>query len=84
MLFRSTGSATYDPPSLAAGASTTTTVTCTGALTTHFAQATLSSNTGLTINAYVSAANTVTVQLRNDTGATLDVVSGTLKVRTSL
>ena len=79
-----TGSATYDPPSLAAGASTTTTVTCTGALTTHFAQATLSSNTGLTINAYVSAANTVTVQLRNDTGATLDVVSGTLKVRTSL
>jgi hypothetical protein len=79
-----TGSATYDPPSLAAGASTTTTVTCTGALTTHFADATLSSNTGLTINAYVSVANTVTVQLRNDTGATLDVVSGTLKVRTSL
>lgn len=79
-----TGSATYDPPSLAAGASTTTTVTCTGALTTHFAQATLSSNTGLTINAYVSAANTVTVQLRNDTGSTLDVASGTLKVRSSL
>jgi hypothetical protein len=79
-----TGSATYDPPSLATGASTTTTVTCTGAATTHYAQATLSSNTGLTINAYVSAANTVTVQLRNDTGATLDVASGTLKVRTSL
>jgi|694.fasta_scaffold02351_10 hypothetical protein len=79
-----TGSATYDPPSLIAGASTTTTVTCTGALTTHYAQATLSSNTGLTITAYVSAANTVTVQLKNDTLSTLDVASGTLKVRSSL
>jgi hypothetical protein len=78
-----TGLATYDAPSLAAGASTTTTVTCTGALTSHFAQATLSSNTGLTINAFVSAANTVTVQLRNDTASTIDLASGTLKVRAS-
>jgi hypothetical protein len=78
-----TGSATYDAPSLAAGASTTTTVTCTGALTSHFAQATLSSNTGLTINAFVSSANTVTVQLRNDTASTIDLASGTLKVRAS-
>jgi len=82
-----TGSKTFDTPSLAAGASTTTTVTCTGATTSHFAEATLSTNTGangLTLTAYVSATNTVTVRLTNQTASTVDLASGTLKVRTSL
>ena len=79
-----TGSATYNPPALASGASTTTTVTCTGATTSHFAEAVLSSNTGLTLYAYVSSANTVTVRLTNQTAGNLDVASGTLKVRASL
>jgi hypothetical protein len=82
-----TGSATYDAPSLAAGATTTTTVSCPGATTSHFAEATLSTNTGasgLTLYAYVSAANTVTVRLTNQTTGAVNLASGTLKVRASL
>jgi hypothetical protein len=82
-----TGSKTYDAPSLTTGTSTTTTVSCPGATTAHFAEATLSTNTGangLTLYAYVSAADTVTVRLTNQTAGTVDLGSGTLKVRTSL
>ena len=79
-----TGSATYNAPAIAAGANTTTTVSCPGATTSHFAEATLSTNTGLTLFAWVSAANTVTVRLTNQTAASIDLASGTLKVRCSL
>lgn len=79
-----TGSKTYDAPSIAAGANTTTTVTCTGATTSHFAEAVLSTNTGLTLSAWVSSANTVTVRLTNQTASPIDATSGTLKVRASL
>ena len=75
------GSKTFDAPSIASGASTSTTVTVTGAVLGQFATATMSINvSGLTVNAYVSAANTVTVVFANLTGSPVDLVSGTLSV----
>jgi len=77
------GSTTYDPPSIAAGAVITTTVTVTGAspslheAVAHFNQVT----NGLIITAWVSGANTVTVQMYNPTGSAIDLASGTLSAR---
>jgi len=80
-----TGSKTHDFPSLAANSTSATTVTCTGATTSMFADACLSTNTaGVTLVANVTGANTVTVRAINNTGATVDLASGTLKVRASL
>lgn len=77
------GSKTYDPPSLADGAGTSTTVTCTGAVLGDFAMASFSLDLqGITVTAYVSAADTVTVRFQNETGGILDLGSGTLRVRT--
>jgi hypothetical protein len=76
------GSATYNPPSLTTGTETTTTVTVTGAALGDYAIASFSLDTqGIKINARVSAADTVTVTFRNDTGGTLDLASGTLRAR---
>lgn len=75
-----TGSATYDPASLADGVGTTTTVTVTGAALGDFANASFSLDTsGITITAWVSAANTVSVRFQNETGGVLDIGSGTLR-----
>lgn len=75
------GSATYDPPSLADGAGASTTVTATGAALGDFATASFSLSTqGITVTANVTAANTVTVRFQNETGGVLDLGSGTLKV----
>lgn len=75
-----TGTATYNPPSLAAAASASTTVTVPGAALGDVAQATFSLDLqGISITAWVSAADTVTVRYRNDSGATVDLGSGTLK-----
>jgi hypothetical protein len=80
-----TGSKTHDFPSLAANSTSATTVTCTGATTSMFADACLSTNTaGVTLVSNVTSANTVTVRAINNTGATVDLASGTLKVRASL
>jgi hypothetical protein len=80
-----TGSKVHDFPSLAANSTSATTVTCTGATTSMFADACLSTNTaGVTLVANVTGANTVTVRAINNTGATVDLASGTLKVRASL
>lgn len=77
-----TGSATFDPGNLADGAGETTTVTVTGAALGDFAQASFSLTTsGITITAWVSAANTVSVRFQNETGGALDIGSGTLRVR---
>ncbi|MNQ81037.1 hypothetical protein D3C85_960400 [compost metagenome] len=74
-------SATYNPPSLASGASTTTTVAATGAALGDFASASFSLDLqGIQLTAYVSAVNVVTVVLVNLTGGTIDLASGTLKV----
>ena len=76
-----TGSATYDPPSLVDGAGTTTTVSVTGVAVGDFARASFSVDTqGITITAWVSATNTVSVRFQNESGSTLDIASGTLKV----
>lgn len=75
-----TGTATYDPPSLADGAGTTTTVTVTGAVLGDVASASFSLDTsGITITAWVSAADTVSVRFQNESGGVLDIASGTLK-----
>lgn len=77
---RLTGSATYDPPNLADGAGVTTTVTVSGAAMGDFAIASFSADlTGMTVNAYVSAVNTVSVRFQNETGAGIDLASGTLR-----
>lgn len=74
-----TGSTVYNPPSLAAGAEATTTVTVTGAILGAVALASFSLDTqGITLAANVSAADTVTVRLRNGTAGLVDLASGTL------
>ena len=76
---RLTGSKTYDPPSIAAGASASTTVTVTGALLGQQAAAAFSiSLGGLYLSASVTAADTVTVTFVNPTARPVDLASGTL------
>jgi hypothetical protein len=76
---RLSGSATYDPPNLGAGATTTTTVAVPGATLGWDASAAFSlSLSGLAMTAYVSAADTVTVVLFNPTGAPINLAAGTL------
>lgn len=78
-----TGTATVDPASLAAGASTAVgTITVTGAALGMAVQASFSLNqNGVWLHAWVSAANTVSYQFTNFSGAVRDLASGTLKVR---
>lgn len=76
------GSATYDPPSLADGAGATTTVTCTGATVGMFARASFGVDLqGITLTAWVSAADTVSVRFQNESGGVLDLASSTLTVK---
>ena len=71
----------YDPPSINSGDSATITTTLTGAVVGHFVTATFSLNLqGLVLSGYVSADNTVTTVLTNNTGAPVDLGSGTLTV----
>jgi hypothetical protein len=73
---------TWDPGSVSAGASTSTTVTVTGATMVLAVQAWLDLDLqGLTMTAYVSAADTVAVVLANLTGSPVDLGSGTLTVQ---
>lgn len=76
------GTATYDPASLADGAGATTTVTVTGAALGDIAHASFSLNLqGILLTAWVSATDTVSVRFQNETGGTIDLGSGTLKVQ---
>lgn len=76
------GAATYDPPSLADGAGATTSVTVPGAAPGDFATAAFSLPTGgLTVTAWVSAQNTVSVRFQNESGGPLDIASGRLAAR---
>lgn len=71
----------WDPASIAAGATETTSVTLVGALPGDEVTAGLSVDLqGMVLNAHVSAANTVTAVLFNPTGAAVDLASGTLRV----
>ena len=75
-------SVAWDPINVANGAQTTTTVTATGAKLGDFVAAALSTSlSGLTLTAYVSAADTVTAVLANTTGGAVDIVNSTLRVR---
>ena len=75
-------SAVYDPPSLADGTGVTTTVSVIGAALGDFAQASFSLDLqGITVTAYVSALDTVSVRFQNETGGVIDLASGTLRVK---
>ncbi len=75
------GSATYDPPSLAAGVSTTTTVTVVGAELGDFVTLpSFSISMPLTVTAKVTAADTVTLNYANETAGTVDAASHTVYV----
>ncbi len=77
-----TGSVVYDPGSLADGQGVTTTVTVTGAALGNFVEVSFSLDLqGITITGWVSAANTVSVRFQNETGAPIDLASGTIKAR---
>lgn len=76
------GSAAYDPPSLADGAGVTTTVAAVGAVLGDFALVSFSLNLqGISVTAYVSAPDVVSVRLQNETGGVLDLAAGTLAVK---
>jgi hypothetical protein len=70
----------WDPPSIAAGASATTTITVTGAaLGDTVAVGFTSLVTGWTITGLVTATNTVEVRITNNTVGAVDLASGSLR-----
>lgn len=74
------GSATFNPTNLVDAAGETTTVTVTGAALGDFALASFSLDLqGITVTAWVSAANTVSVRFQNESGGALNLASGTLR-----
>lgn len=75
------GSKTYDPPSVANGAQTTTTVTVPGAQVGDFALASFGGAlSGMRLSAEITAADTATALFRNDSGGAVDLGSSTLRV----
>ncbi|MHA2069287.1 MAG: hypothetical protein ACXABY_33420 [Candidatus Thorarchaeota archaeon] len=75
-------SATWDPASTLDGNEDATTVTVPGAKLGDFAFASFSLDVAdLSLTADVTAANTVTAVLANNTGGTIDLGSGTLRVK---
>jgi len=75
-------SAVYDPPNLADGEGVTTTVVVNGAALGDYVECSFSLDLqGITVTAYVSAVDTVSVRFQNESGGALDLASGTLKVR---
>lgn len=76
------GSATIDPASLVDAAGATATITVTGAALGDFAMVSAPYDLqGITVTAYVSAADTVSVRIQNESGGTLDLASGTWRAR---
>lgn len=76
------GSATLDVASLVDGAGATSTVTVTGAALGDFVMVSLGVDVvGLTVSGYVSAANTVSVRVQNESGSTVDLASTTVRAR---
>lgn len=76
-----TGSAAWDPPSIAAGATATTNVTVTGARPGDFAEASFTQGTILPFSAQVSGSDTVTVRVWNPTGGPVDLSANTAFAR---
>ena len=76
-----TGSATWDPASVAVGGRIVFNVTVTGAIPGDFCLASLSlSLASMSMTASVEASNTVTVCLTNNSASAVDLASGTVKV----
>ena len=76
------GSDTWNPASIADGDEEAKEVTVTGAALGDFAVASFSLDvTDLTLTANVTAANTITCVLANNTGGAIDLASGTIYVR---
>lgn len=74
--------ATWDPGSIADGDEVAVDVTVNGAELGDLARASFSNDvTDLVLDAQVTAANTVTCVLANNTGGAIDLASGTVKVR---
>lgn len=77
-----TATVTYDPPSLATATQQSTTVTLNGAKMGDAVSVSFSNPLqGTRMWGEVTATNTVTVYHRNDTGAAVDLASGTLTVK---
>jgi hypothetical protein len=78
-----TGSATFNPADLVDGAGETTTVTVTGAALGDFVEGVSFSLDlqGITLTAWVSATNTVSVRFQNETTGSINLAEGTLRVR---
>ncbi len=76
------GETAWDPPSLAAGASAQVNVPVTGARPGDFVQASFSfATSGLVFMAQVGATDVVSVTAWNRSGSTIDMPSGTVRVR---
>ena len=74
------GSATFDGASLVDAAGETTTITVTGAAVGDFALVSHGVDlVGISVTAYVSAANTVSVRFQNESGSTQNLTSSTLR-----
>lgn len=74
-------SATYDPPSLNDGDGDTTTIAVTGAAIGDFVDAAFSQDLqGITLTAYAFQNGGVAVRFQNESGGTIDLASGTLRV----
>ena len=75
-------SITYDPPAMSNGTATTTTLTCTGAALGDLVSASFSQPLqDILVTAWVNSANTIAVRFQNNSGVTVDLASGTLRVR---
>ena len=76
------GSKTWNPGSLADGAGETTNLTVSGAALGDFVLvAPPVSVSSCLVTGYVSATDTVTIRLQNESGATYDMASGTWRVK---
>jgi hypothetical protein len=74
--------ATWNPGSILDGNEEVTTVTVPGAVLGDFCWVSFNVDVvDLALTAQVTAADTVTVQLNNNTGGTLDIGSGTVRVK---
>lgn len=72
------GTATIDPISLADGVGATSTMTVTGVVLGKYVVNVIAPYDlqGISVTSYVSAANTVSIRMQNESGGTLDLASG--------